>query len=307
MDSAASLPGFCAKALGRESFSRRTRVSPFEPGMIVFLHIPKTGGTSFRYILEDNLGMRNCATTHAGDHVFRQADFDFARKVFPGMLSMAGHNLAAPARLSIPDPFFVTFLREPVARTISHFQHINRRYTKKIGFEEALKKHDELENLQVKKLAGARSLDKAKFFLEKQCHFVGLTEKFDLSVLVFDKLSPLKLDVRYQTRRVTQNKDAKKSLQNDPRVVELAREINKLDLEMYEFAVNEVFPRLCERAGIRASDAVPPMNTAPDRFQWKAAVGRFYNRVVYRQLCKFRKGYHGHNHARNESCYLVEE
>ena len=204
------------------------------------------------------------------------------------MRSVAGHNLVNPTRLPFKNPFFMTILRDPIARVISHYPQIKRRRDPNIDFEKAFREWGELENLHVKLMAGERSLDKAKFFLEKNCGFVGFTEKFDLSLRVFNQLSPCKLDINYRKRRISKDGASKKSLQTDPRFLEMARDANRLDVELYSFAMTEIFPRLCEKAGFSASDSVPALDAAADEFKTSYAVGRFFNRVVYRELCKLR-------------------
>ena len=51
--------------------------------MIVFLHIPKTAGTTFQFILENSLGMAHCHLGHLGKIFVDQRDLDFTRKLFP--------------------------------------------------------------------------------------------------------------------------------------------------------------------------------------------------------------------------------
>src|SRR4051812_7640102 len=91
--------------------------------MIVCLHIPKTGGTSFNFILENNFGVRNCHTNQTNRSTFTQADLVFARKCYPELRSLVGHNLVDPMQLTVADPFYMTILREPIARVISHYQY----------------------------------------------------------------------------------------------------------------------------------------------------------------------------------------
>src|ERR1039457_1566869 len=88
--------------------------------VIIFLHIQKTGGSSFVSILERNFGCSNCHAYQTRTEMFSPADFEFVKMVFPRLRSIVGHNLVDPLRFSVADPFYVTFLREPVARVISH-------------------------------------------------------------------------------------------------------------------------------------------------------------------------------------------
>jgi len=258
--------------------------------MIVFLHVHKTAGSTFQFILENSLGIAACHTNHAKKPVFGQADLEFARKVFPGLRSIAGHNLIDPLSLSVPDPCYMTFLREPVARVFSRYQGSVVNAQNKMSFEESLRKNDDLENWHVRMMAGGRDLDKAKRFLEK-CRFVGLTEKFDLSLHVLERLSPVKLNLNYNRRRVISDNSIKQALERDSRAIEMAREYNKLDLELYAFGVNEIFPKLCAQAGFKPTDKVASYDKYASEVKWKYVLSHFYNMVFYRQLCKARNKY----------------
>ncbi|HWC58361.1 MAG TPA: hypothetical protein VHC44_01610 [Verrucomicrobiae bacterium] len=250
------------------------------------MHIPKTGGTSFNVILENSFGIRNCHSNQTSRSTFTQGDLEFARKCYPGLRSIVGHNLVDPGQLKVPDPFFMTILREPIARVISHFQYSVQNGHNQKSFAETLCASENLENLQVKLIAGGRNLDKAKRFLE-QCAFVGLTEKFDLSLRVLERLSPWKLKSNYERRVVARGNDLKESLEHDERMIELAREYNKLDLELYEFALNEVFPRLCQKAGVNPAEKVPSYQSDSCTKQLNYRLSKFYSRL-FRHLCKLR-------------------
>lgn len=254
--------------------------------MIVFLHIPKTGGTTFRFILENSLGVFNCHSHQTRKETFSQADFNFVRKVFPVLKSIAGHNLVDPLSLSLPDPFYITFLREPIARVISHYQDTVLRGNNRMSFEENLRTGDHLQNLMVKLMAGEPNLDKAKRFLEK-CGALGLTEKFDLSLHTIERLCPCKLDLHYRRKVVARDNTTKESVSRDDRMLEIAREFNRLDLELYSFALNEVFPRLCEKAGFNPSDQVRSYEVISGKAHMNYRAGRFYNKV-FRELYKIR-------------------
>lgn len=251
--------------------------------MIIFLHIPKTAGSSFQFILENSFGISACHTNHARKKFFEQRDLDFARRIFPRLRSIAGHNLVDPLRLSAPDPFHVTFLREPTARVISRYQRRVQR-GEEMTFEEFLGQSHEAENVHVKLMAGEENLDKAKFFLEK-CDFVGLTEKFDLSLRVLEQLCPYKLNLRYKRRNVAPDAAIKKSIENDARLMDMAREQNKLDLALYDFAQREIFPGLCRKAGLNPSDKVASCDNYTGG-SWNYRASRMFNLLFYRQVCK---------------------
>ena len=187
----------------------RTGATPVPlKAMIVCLHIPKTGGTSFNVILENSFGIRNCHTNQTNRSTFTQADFEFARKCYPGMRSHRGPQPRGPRAIEGAGPVFHDHpARADCAGDFAlSIQRAERPQQK--SFDETLRASENLENLQVKLIAGGRDLDKAKRFLER-CAFVGLTEKFDLSLRVLERLSPWKLQLNYERRVVAKSNEVK--------------------------------------------------------------------------------------------------
>ena len=256
--------------------------------MMIFLHMPKTGGTTFQFILENSLGIYHCHLGHMGKQVIDRQDIAFTRKLFPWLRSIAGQNLIDPPRLGLPDPFYMVFLREPVARVFSHYQDTLLRCKINLTFEQMLRSDPVLENIQVKMLAGERNLDKAKKFLEK-CDFVGLTEKYDLSLHVLERLMPCKLNLNYHRKLAARDNTVKKSLENDSRLVELTREYNQLDTQLYEFAVKEIFPKICAKAGFSPTDKVSSFDKYSSQNRPGFLVHRLYNQTFFRNVCKVYK------------------
>ena len=253
--------------------------------MIFFLHIPKTAGTTFQYILENSLGITHCHLGHLGKEVVDQRDIEFTRKLFPWLRSIAGENLSDPLRLAVPDPFYITFLREPVARVFSHYQDDVLRGGKTMTFEQMLQSDPVLENLHVKRLAGKADLGRAKMVLEK-FGFVGLTEKFDLSLHILDKICPVKLNLNYKRKVTARDNTIKKSLESDPRIVDMTREKNWLDLELYDFALQEIFPKFCAQAGFAPTDKVVSFDKYTSEIHPNFLLHRLYNQTFFRQICK---------------------
>jgi hypothetical protein len=253
--------------------------------MLFFLHISKTAGSTFQFILENSLGLAHCHLGHMRKPVLDQRDLDYARKFFPAWRSIAGENLVDPLRFSVPDPFFMTFLREPVARVFSHYQDDVHRGGKTITFEQMLATDGVLENFQVKCLAGRADLGRAKQVLEK-FNFVGLTEKFDLSLHVLGKLCPVRLNLNYNRKITAKDNTIKNTLAADPRIVDMVREKNQLDLALYEFAAQEIFPKFCAQAGFATTEKVASYDRYENDLHPRFLLHRLYNQTFFRQMCK---------------------
>jgi hypothetical protein len=204
------------------------------------------------------------------------------------MKSLAGHNLSDPLALTLPDPFHITFLREPVARVFSHYQDTILTGSKTWTFEEFMAQSPMSSDLHVRLMAGERNLDQAKKYLE-HCGFVGFTEKFDLSLHILQKLTPIPLNLNYKRRRVASRDDIRKKVVSDPHLIELARQHNQLDLALYDFALKEIFPKFCEKAGFTPDAKVASFDTYTTDRHWRYRLCHLYGLGVYRQIAKLRR------------------
>lgn len=256
--------------------------------MFVFLHIPKAAGTSFRFILENTFGVRHCHAPHCRSKRFSADDLARARRFFPGLKSLAGHNLVDPLALPVPDPFYMTMLRDPVVRVASKYQDSVIRGGNTRSFEQTILDEDRFRNFQVKKIAGAEDLDKAKRDIAR-FHFVGLTERFDFSLHMLGRLSPEPLNLRYRKYVIPKNDRVKDEVLADPAKLAFAREHNAMDVELHRYVVEEIFPALVAKAGLDPRAPVSSYNTYTHDFTWRYRTGRVWNKV-YRTAHTMRRG-----------------
>lgn len=108
-----------------------------------FIHIPKTAGTSFRKAVEQHLGLDKVCYDYGlrwpetsdavRDLMYGQADgYAFARAIAAnGIRFLSGHVTAMKYLHVFGARNAVTFLRDPVQRVVSEYQH----YSRHLGFE----------------------------------------------------------------------------------------------------------------------------------------------------------------------------
>ncbi len=198
---------------------------------ISFIHIPKTAGTSFRraaekYFPEKDL-IRNYGPNSPETHEqIRQ--LDLSKDQYPLVRFMnssdwgfyCGHVNFNDTCAFSPVHHVVTFLRDPIEQVISHYSHFQRWYGYQKSIEDFVRTRS-TQNLQSKYLS---SVDIRLLGL------IGITEKFDESVEIFNK----KFDCQLEVMRQNAN-DLKQEYDKD--LKNLIRECNQDDLTLYESAL----------------------------------------------------------------------
>ena len=207
--------------------------------LIVSLHIPKTGGTSFGAVLQQAYpgGVAFCyrpdnRLTHPLLRDRRRLSDPelLAELEASGIRVIHGHAPAAWFLPNISDPArYWTWLRDPVERVISAYYYLQSR-TKRLAGPDGRAPRDRIRGRTLEQFAArlqhrnlqSRSL--AEFDIE-QMGFVGITERFEESLAILGLPPP---DAE-RTKNVNKARP-----EVDPEVRALIRRVNDQDAALYE-------------------------------------------------------------------------
>ena len=206
---------------------------------LFFIHIPKTAGTSFREAAIRRWGSKRV-----------YSDYGDSRHTSPAVSTMVHqsrdyfafreHLLAKRVRLlsaHAPVKFYrrifdasqlLTFVRDPIARTISHYYTACSKQGFKGSFE-AFCRIPENQNVQ------SRYLEQMPL---EALGFVGLTERYSDSVQIFNKSFGEKLRVLSLNQYAGPQTDSAANLSEAE--LACAREINREDTALYH-AAHDIF------------------------------------------------------------------
>ncbi len=216
--------------------------------MLVFIHINKTAGSTVRYILRSTFGVNHCEVEpwHAPwiDPPFSTPDLQRLRKLYPHLKSIAGHRVTGYIDLQENGTKFnyFSFMRDPLKTCASRFQYnIQYRKKKDLAFEEWIRK-DWPRNHQTKMFAGVADVNKAIQIIKDKNIFVGLTERFDESMLLLKALRAKNLNISYQPVNVARKNSIAEGLLSNESTRQMLIDANQVDLELYDFVKKDLFP-----------------------------------------------------------------
>jgi len=232
---------------------------------LIFLHIPKTAGTTINNILENNYPINsrfyiNPSNTKESRSILAEMPEESKSNIrlLYGHMGFGWHNLL-PTKCN-----YITFLRDPVERVVSHYNYVKFRLDHKHYLREIVEREnmgiseyvssgvcDELNNGQVRLLTGIEDslqvpygeskfeygfnnreyLDMALNNLSEHFAFVGIQSEFDKSLVLLRHKHQLIKNIKYKARNV----GAKRYAKVNPTEADLAliRKYNILDLELY--------------------------------------------------------------------------
>jgi len=220
--------------------------------LIYLIHIQKTSGTSLRLYFSKAFGHKSCLW-HApkrksdigGSDLRRIAKFHPQR--FDTCRATGGHIGFAdiPDVILAKSPIFVSALRDPVSRIVSHYNHIRNSpdhgLQKHIGdktlFETIKTPRFEAywDRIQIEYLCGHKDLSSLNDSLSKRKYIIGKQEKIDNLFLVLAQTFNIRENL--ETRVNVAAPGYEEEIKGQPdyqEAVRLIRKLNKDEGEFYE-------------------------------------------------------------------------
>jgi hypothetical protein len=256
-------------------------------GPILFLHIPKTAGSTLSQVLyrtlhADELGKSEGDAYHEGLYYITEGFHKHDAPSIPRNIVRAlgrgdirgvlGHFSFGVHRHTRPGARYLTIVREPVGRVVSLWRHLQPGVSLTEFASEGLSLL-EVDNDQARRIAGVDPpfghcdeslLEIAKRNIEEWFLWTGLTERFDLSLLALSRLMGWDEAPEYLPKLINRSRGSRPSRSE----IERVRELNWVDQRLYEF----VEQRLLGQAQKLMRDADADLATYQARLQRHHAV-----------------------------------
>ena len=225
--------------------------------LILFLHIPRTGGTTFRDLIRRQYKQYEILEIKHFDNAIGTIK-NIPEEKIQLLKIVIGHFPFGIHQYFPQSCKYITFIRHPISRVISTYNytlnnqnHPHHEEVSKMSISDYIKSNIEIfiDNGQLRIISGVLYSDenpifgkcdielihKAKFNVDKYFLLVGISERYNETLLLLKKLLGWKLPF-YSIANIS-----KKKLNNSNQgyLTEI-KNINKLDIEFYD-AINRDF------------------------------------------------------------------
>lgn len=215
---------------------------------LIFLHLPKNGGTTIHSILNRQYNSENIHNIKVvnNSRLTTQEFIELPEKERKQIKLLKGHMLFGLHEYLYGESKYITFLRKPENRVISLYHYLKNKPNYKIRneipidnltFDDFVRTINipELHNAQIRLISGLEHgtekemLEQALININKHFSFVGLQEHFDTSVIMLSDL--YKWGIPYYK---SLNKGKYKVTKINSSTLQLINEYNNGDNLLYE-------------------------------------------------------------------------
>lgn len=225
------------------------------PLPVIFVHIPKTAGSTLGTILRKQYTQNRMFATRAMSRsALQEQQRDIVRSIEENrILAMSGHMVFGAHRHTDRPFQYITIVREPIDRVISDYYYVRRTpthdfydpvVTQDYSLEDYVTRQITIytDNVQTRMLAGVGTdvpigectktmLNTALEHVENHFVVAGLTSRFDESIILMKQMLNWGYPL-YMTRNKTRKRPSWQDVSAETRAV--IREHNQLDVVLYE-------------------------------------------------------------------------
>lgn len=238
---------------------------------LIFVHIPKAAGSTLYQLLEAQYAPEERFATSKTEYSPHNdlTHFEALNEEQLARIRLLYGHMGYGLHRRLPRPaMYITYLREPVERVLSHYSFERTLPESPVyGYlqsgEMDLKRYvryyteaAEMDNLQTRMIAGnwhkrgfgsctVEMLEEAKRNLRAQFAVVGLTEQFDASYLLLKRYFGWRYSY-FRRRNQTRNRLFRDEITSDQ--LDYIREHNCFDLQLYAYA-QQLFAAQVRRQG----------------------------------------------------------
>jgi len=225
------------------------------PNTIIFLHIPKTAGTTLNRVLQKQYKPEQLYYLGANAQESVRAYQALAAQKKKAIRLVSGHTAYGFHEYVPGSSTYFTFLRDPVERVVSFYHYVKKseqHYLNSAAVNEfsGIKPFVNsgitkmVDNGQTRLISGtwlepgfgeitAQIFEQAKTNLSQRFSIVGLTEQFDATLLLFRQLFNWQ-NISYIRQNVTKSNQNNRQLSAEER--ETITAINRWDMALYRHA-----------------------------------------------------------------------
>lgn len=246
--------------------------------VLIFLHIPKSGGTTLNSILAQNFPSKRTFTMDSRDPL---VSIRSLKSMAPSQRDtidlISGHCPFGVHELLSRQAAYITMLRNPVDRICSWYYYVlrskanflHKRVTSEnLSLDQFVRQREltaGLNNGQTRWLAGWDAyeapygacgrdvLETAKENLRRYFAVAGVTERFEESLLLMQRMFRWPY-VLYRKKNVTPDRPS--SAQIAPDTLDAIRKNNDLDLELYDWVHGGLCSFIHHKSGVNSKIAV---------------------------------------------------